>query len=309
MQLSPGKVTRTGDPVQVSRLGNPLVNEVVLPAGLKDAFNGLTPNKDATIPEVVARVTDPELPKLVEGIYQVPAPAGPRNDLVEIFLTGIAKSAPTLDGSPAPIQADLNSHVLNADKDVIQPSEMLRLNTSIKPTAEPNRLGVLGGDLQGFPNGRRLGDDVIDISLQAVEGAAQTGKLVDALAAGDKVDANDVDFLSQFPYVALPGNATAADALGAAGPPAAGGTTSDNIAEGARGSGGSGASGAETTEIQVQPTAASSSWMNDLQALWLAGGFGAVVLVGAVAMWFRRRRAAVRANRAAFARGDSTETD
>ena len=72
---------------------------------------------------------------------------------------------------------------------------MLRLNTSIQPTAEPNRLGVLGGDLQGFPNGRRLGDDVIDISIQAVEGAAQTGKLVDALAAGDKVDANDVDFV------------------------------------------------------------------------------------------------------------------
>ena len=88
-----------GEPVQVSRLGNPLVNEVVLPAGLKDAFNGLTPNKDATIPEVVARVTDPELPKLIEGIYGVPAPAGPRNDLVEIFLTGIAKNAPTLDGS------------------------------------------------------------------------------------------------------------------------------------------------------------------------------------------------------------------
>ena len=64
---------------------------------------------------------------------------------------------------------------------------------------------MLGGDLQGFPNGRRLGDDVIDISIQAVEGAAQTGKLVDALAAGDKVDANDVDFSTQFPYVALPG--------------------------------------------------------------------------------------------------------
>ena len=75
MQLSPGKATRTGDPVQVSRLGNPLVNEVVVPAGLKDAFNALTPDKDATIPEVVDRVTDPELPKLIEAIYGVPAPA------------------------------------------------------------------------------------------------------------------------------------------------------------------------------------------------------------------------------------------
>ena len=100
MQLAPGKATRVGEPVQVSRLGNPLVNEVVLPAGLKDAFNGLTPNKDATIPAVVDRVTNPELPKLIEGIYGVPAPKGPRNDLVEIFLTGIAKNAPTLDGRP-----------------------------------------------------------------------------------------------------------------------------------------------------------------------------------------------------------------
>ena len=76
-------------------------------------------------------MTNPELPKLIEAIYGMPAPATPRNDLVEIFLTGIAKNAPTLDGSPAPIQADLNSQVLNADVDPsqFQPSEMLRLNT------------------------------------------------------------------------------------------------------------------------------------------------------------------------------------
>jgi len=75
---------------------------------------------------------------------------------------------------------------------------------SVAPTKSPNRLGVLGNDLQGFPNGRRLTDDVIDISLQAVEGAAQSGKLVDALAAGDKVNANDRGFESAFPYLALP---------------------------------------------------------------------------------------------------------
>jgi uncharacterized protein (TIGR03382 family) len=63
---------------------------------------------------------------------------------------------------------------------------------------------VLAGDLQGFPNGRRLADDVLDIELQALEGAAQTGKLVDALAAGDKVDANDQEFSGTFPYLALP---------------------------------------------------------------------------------------------------------
>ncbi|WP_054816316.1 DUF4331 domain-containing protein [Nocardia arizonensis] len=206
MQLTPGAATATGDFVQVSRLGNPLVNEVVVPVGLKDAFNTLSPSKDATIPEVVRRVTDPELPKLIESLYKVPAPATPRNDLVEIFLTGIAEKAPIPDGSAPPIQADLNSQILNADVKAanFQPSEMLRLNMSVPVTANPDRLGVLAGDLQGFPNGRRLGDDVVDIALQAMVGAAQTGKLVDALAAGDKVDANDAAFSKSFPYVALP---------------------------------------------------------------------------------------------------------
>lgn len=206
LQLSPGVAAATGEFVQVSRLGNPLVNEVVVPVGLKDAFNALSPSKDATIPEVVKRVTDPELPKLIESLYKVPAPAAPRNDLVEIFLTGVAKKAPTLDGSAPPIQADLNSQILNADAKAVafQPSEMLRLNMSVPVAAQPNRLGVLAGDLQGFPNGRRLSDDVVDIALQAMVGAAQSGKLVDALAAGDKVDANDASFSNSFPYVALP---------------------------------------------------------------------------------------------------------
>ncbi|WP_214413469.1 DUF4331 domain-containing protein [Sphaerisporangium fuscum] len=187
---------------QVSRLGNPLVNEVVVPAGLKDAFNSISPDKDAKIAAVVKRVTHPELPQLIEGIYKIPAPRTPRNDLVEIFLTGIAKAA-------GPIKADLNSQILNRDADhrAFRPSEMLRLNMAVPPAQNPNRLGVLAGDLQGFPNGRRLGDDVIDISIQAVEGAAQAGKLVDALAAGDKVDANDKPFEQRFPYVPLPSSA------------------------------------------------------------------------------------------------------
>src|SRR5437016_605760 len=81
---------------------------------------------------------------------------------------------------------------------------MLRLNLSVKPTAKPDRLGVLAGDLQGFPNGRRLTDDVVDIELQALEGAAQTGKIVPALAKGDAVNTNDDAFGSAFPYVAPP---------------------------------------------------------------------------------------------------------
>lgn len=206
----------SGDYVQVSRLGNPLVNEVVLPVGLKDAFNAIGPDVDATIPEVVARVTDPEVPMLVEAIYGIPAPATPRNDLVEIFLTGIAVDAPTLDGTAAPIAADLNSQILNADADpkAFVPSEMLRLNTAIKePTTlagEPtefSRLGVLGGDIQGFPNGRRLADDVVDIGLVALQGAAlDPAVLTGPLAAGDQVNENDKPFSDEFPYVVAASN-------------------------------------------------------------------------------------------------------
>ncbi len=204
VEFGGGVEEASGDFVQVSRLGMPLVNEVVIPVGLKDAFNAISPDVDATIPAVVERVTDPEVPMLVEAIYGIPAPATPRNDLVENFLTGIATNAPTLDGEPAPIQADLNSQVLNQDADPAEfmPSEMLRLNTAVPPAAEPNRLGVLGGDLQGYPNGRRLADDIVDITLLAAEGAALDPSVLEGpLSGGDQVDANDKEFSSEFPYV------------------------------------------------------------------------------------------------------------
>jgi Domain of unknown function (DUF4331) len=197
---------------QVSRLGNPLVNEVVVPAGLKDAFNSISPDKDAGIPEVVNRVNDPEVPKLIQSIYGVPAPATPRTDLAEIFLTGITTKA------GGPIKADLNSQLNNADVNAarFRPSEMLRLNLSVPVADQPNRLGLLAGDKQGFPNGRRLTDDVVDIEVQALEGAAQSGKIVDALAAGDKVDVNDQKFGRTFPYLALP-NGSAVNSRGGSG--------------------------------------------------------------------------------------------
>ena len=217
--------TSSGGKVQVSRLGNPLVNEVVVPAGLKDTFNATPPDRDAKIPALVKRVTNPEVPQLIQKIYNLPAPATPRNDLVEIFLTGITTKA------GGPIKADLNSQLNNADVPAgkFTPSEQLRLNLSVPVTAQPNRLGVLGGDLQGFPNGRRLTDDVVDIELQALEGAAQTGKLVDALAAGDKVDANNQQFGGKFPYVALPNTASvnSAGGMAAAQPQSAGSGTPD----------------------------------------------------------------------------------
>ncbi len=174
----------SGKHVDVSRLGNPLVNEVVVPAGLKDAFNALAPRYDADVPAIGQRVLDPEVPKLIEKIYGIPAPKTPRDDLFAIFLTGVKG--------------------LNKPAGTVRPAELLRLNTSIPASATPSRLGVLGGDNAGFPNGRRLTDDVVDIGLQALEGAVRTGKIVEPLAEGDKVDENDKAFGPSFPYVALP---------------------------------------------------------------------------------------------------------
>jgi hypothetical protein len=169
---------------QVSRLGMPLVNEVVIPVGQKDRFNGSKPQHDG---QFLSFVTDPEVPKLIEAIFGVPAPATPRNDLVAVFLTGVA---------------GLNQ------PSTVTPGEMIRLNMSIAPTAaigQGDRLGVLGGDLAGYPNGRRLEDDVIDITLRAAEGELTDGDPFDMdVQLGDGVDENDVPFRSEFPYVALP---------------------------------------------------------------------------------------------------------
>jgi hypothetical protein len=193
LQVDKTMLTKGGDPVigiwstteredsrghyrQVSRLGMPLVNEVVIPVGKKDLFNASAPRQDAQFGE---HVTDPELPKLMEAIYGIDAPASPRNDLVQVFLTGVP-------GLNQPAQ--------------VRPSEQLRLNTSIPPSADPDRLGVIGGDSAGFPNGRRLTDDVVDVSLQVVEGEL-TGSPNDL---GDAVNANDVAFGEDFPYLAVP---------------------------------------------------------------------------------------------------------
>lgn len=267
MLLTPGKSQPFGHFVQVSRLGNPLVNEVVVPAGLKDKFNSMAPNQDRGVAELVNRVTDPEVPRLVQAIYGIPAPATPRNDLVEIFLTGITTKA------GGPIAVDLNSQLNNADVNPrkFAPSEQLRLNMSIRPAASPNRLGVLGGDLQGFPNGRRLADDVLDIGLQALEGAAVSG-IVPALAAGDGVDANEVSFGRAFPYVALPNTAA----------------VSSRGAGSAAGSAGSTDSGDDTGGAGAAPPA---GWFGDGMPVppMALSALGAAALIGGGVFMLRRR--------------------
>ncbi|MEO8070761.1 MAG: DUF4331 domain-containing protein [Acidobacteriota bacterium] len=178
-----GQERQSANFVQVSRLGMPLVNEVVIPRSTKDAFNALAPTGDAA---ALNFVTDPEVPKLLLAIYGVTAPPAPRNDLVTIFLTGIP-GLNKVDGGT--------------------PSEMLRLNTGIAPTANPSSLGILGGDTQGFPNGRRLGDDVIDIALRVMAGATPlTPSFNTGVNAqlGDGISGNDKPFLSTFPFVASP---------------------------------------------------------------------------------------------------------
>jgi len=251
-----GSQSFKGEFVQVSRLGSPLVNEVVVPAGLKDAFNALPPAQDATVAPVVNRVKDPEVPKLIEAIYGIPAPETPRDDLVSIFLTGI-------DGLTKP-------------QGEVVPAELLRLNTSIPPAEEPNRLGVLAGDNAGFPNGRRLIDDVVDIEIQALEGAVRTGEIVEPLAEGDKVDENDVPFSQTFPYLALPHSGSGTGAPSGGVDAGAGGTADEQSV-----------ATAPTRRAAAEATAAADGFP---AALPISAGLLGVLLAGLGAFVHRRGR-------------------
>ena len=195
---------REGGPwAQVSRVGMPLFNEVIIGMDDKDRFNSSKPRNDAQFADYV---TNPALPALVEKLFpSAKAPTNfPRTDLVTVFLKGLPG--------------------LNRPENVV-PSEMLRLNTSTPPTpaGAQNPLGVAGGDKAGFPNGRRPGDDVVDLSLRVAMGAlcVLTGKAddlsvgcspADALAGGlaltDGVRKAATDFKPAFPYLntPLPGN-------------------------------------------------------------------------------------------------------
>ena len=192
---SDADVSREGGAwTQVSRLGMPLVNEVVIGLKDKDKFNHSKPSADAQFADYV---TNPTLPALVEVLYGsagVKAPTNfPRNDLVAAFLTGIKG--------------------VNQPKTVTA-SEMLRLNTSIAATAvgAQHRLGVIGGDNAGFPNGRRPGDDVVDIALRVVMGKLCTLSIgcVPADAPAGAIRFTDGAYLDEtffnptFPYLKTP---------------------------------------------------------------------------------------------------------
>jgi hypothetical protein len=190
-----------GPTVQVSRLGNPLFNEVIVPMAKKDLWNSLPPTDDKNFARFVEQ---PELAQLLPGLYPgvfdnlaaLNKAKTPRADLVAILLTGIPEGL--IDGFQN------NTGELQAD--------MLRLNTAIPPAEKEDRFGLLGGDLAGFPNGRRPADDVVSIALRAVAGA--TFALVDPKFTPDDaaaivtpgLSAADVTapFLKRFPYLGVP---------------------------------------------------------------------------------------------------------
>jgi hypothetical protein len=190
----------SGPWLQVSRLGNPLFNEVVVPVGKKNLWNRLDPKYDA---QFLTYVQHPELAKLIPVLYpgvfpHLAALSAARADLVAILLTGI----------PAGLIPGFQNYTGST------PADVLRLNLAIPPTTKnPSFLGILGGDLAGFPNGRRVFDDVTTIELRAIAGA--TYPLVDHTyvpdaAAGAVTDFTNYSFLPPdlyqptFPYLGVP---------------------------------------------------------------------------------------------------------
>ena len=176
--------------VQVSRLGNPLINEVIIPVGEKDAWNSHGPDQDGAY---LDRYLNPELAAIVNTIYpDLPdARTEGREDLVLILGRGIPG-------------------VNQTNEDGL--FDMLRLNMGIPPAERASRMAAVAGDVAGFPNGRRLADDVVDIELRAVVDGYGSF-LADAFglpnlepnnSVGDGCRTNDVAFADSFPYLGEP---------------------------------------------------------------------------------------------------------
>ena len=197
---------------QVSRLGNPLINEVIIPRVKKDYWNSQAPAGDAQFAQYYKA---PELTAVANVLYdalETPNTTN-RNDLVAILLTGI--NIPDSATVPGGLQFTRTGSTL---------ADLLRVNTGIKPNAAgacvfgvsgggtPSRLGAIDGDLCGFPNGRRLLDDVTDIEVRALlEGYGPTLNAVLGVPnrspnnlIGDGVNENDRPFLSAFPFIGTP---------------------------------------------------------------------------------------------------------
>ena len=164
--------------VQVSRLGNPLINEVIIPIGAKDKYNATRPADD--LKNFGAGALSPEPAAILNALFKLGIKENDRTDIVQALLTGI----------PGLTQISPNA----------VPADTLKVNLGVPPTATPNRFGVLAGDTAGFPNGRRLADDVTDIELRVIGGALlkpeEGGKQI---PLGDGVDVNDKPFRDDVP--------------------------------------------------------------------------------------------------------------
>jgi hypothetical protein len=191
----------SGPWVQVSRLGNPLFNEVIVPMSKKDLWNSLPPSADAQFADFVKQ---PELARLLPVLYPgvFPNLAGvtaSRDDLVAILLTGI----------PSGIIPGFQNFTGTT------PADMLRLNMAIPPATSPKILGLVGGDPAGYPNGRRVADDVVTIELRAVAGATYplvnhdfkpdgAAGLIYDIEDPSKTNTAPVSYLGSFPYLNHP---------------------------------------------------------------------------------------------------------
>jgi Domain of unknown function (DUF4331) len=189
--------SEAGPWVQVSRLGNPLVNEVLIPMAEKDSWNAVEPSQEKAFKEYFQH---PELAKLLGELYPERFPhleafSGPREDLVAILATGI----------PAGIVEGFQ----NASRKGVF-ADMLRLNVAVPPAKVPNPLGLVGGDPAGWPNGRRVTDDITNVELKAVAGATiplvSEGYKPDAAVAAVEQGITPLPDRTQatFPYVATP---------------------------------------------------------------------------------------------------------
>ncbi len=179
-----GGLSESGSYVQVSRLGQPLINELFIPYGLKDRFNASDAAADK---QWVPYIEDPELARLERRLYNLfPVPTPPRRDVVQFLFIGI----PGLNQAPG-----------------ARPADLLRLNMAIQPATTPDPLGVIGGDNAGYPNGRRLIDDTVDILLRLAAGGTSmtpTFNQPPNNLLGDGANTADPGQLNSFPYLGTP---------------------------------------------------------------------------------------------------------
>jgi hypothetical protein len=186
VRRSPLPAISSGTFFQIQRMGNPLINELLVGTGYKDRFSMDHPKNDS---QFASFFLDPALARVVNALTAgaVAIPSPPRLDLLPV----VTYAPPIAAGTPAGPIADL-----------------LRLNTGVTPTpfASQNRLGLLGGDAAGFPNGRRVADDVTDIALRLVVGGVLAGPPFSTSPVntrlGDGVNVNDLPYRTSFPYLA-----------------------------------------------------------------------------------------------------------